>query len=65
VRIKETSHTRLYAASGAAYVDSGTDTPHDYHDVNDAMERAVNELLAGRQSPLKIVHEIIIERIQD
>jgi len=41
----------------------GTSTPHDYKDVNDAMETAVNELLAGKPSPLRIVHEIVIERI--
>lgn len=64
-RTKETSHTRLYAANGSYYVTSGTSTPHDYHDVNDAMEQGVNELLAGRPSPLKIVHEISIERIEE
>jgi hypothetical protein len=63
-RIKETSDTRLYAANGHPYVDSGTKTPHDYYDVNDANERAVNLLLAGKAYPLKIVHEILIERIE-
>jgi hypothetical protein len=65
LRIKETSHTKLYSADGRVYVNSGTSTPHDYHDVNDAMERAVNELLAGNPSPLKIVHEISIERTEE
>lgn len=65
MRIKETSHTKLYAANGSAYVTRGTSTPHDYHDVNDAMESAVNELLAGKTSPLRIVHEIVIERVEE
>ena len=62
MRIKETSHTKLYAANGSVYAQTGTSTPHDYKDVNDATETAVNELLAGKPSPLRIVHEIIIER---
>jgi len=28
----------------------------------DAMESAVNELLAGKPSPLKIVHEVVVEK---
>lgn len=63
MKIKETSHTRLYANDGSLYVNPGTNVAHDYHDVNDAMESAVNELAAGKSSPLKIVHEITIERI--
>jgi len=65
MKIKETSHTKLYAADGSVYVTRGTSTPYDYHDVNDAMETAVNELLAGKSSPLKIVQEIVIERVEE
>jgi len=62
MRIKETSHTRLYAADGGVYAQPGTSTPYDYKDVMDAMESAVNELLAGKPSPLRIVHEVVVEK---
>ena len=64
MRINETHHTKLYAANGFVYVTRGTSTPYDYHYVNDAIENAVNELLAGKLSPLKIVQEIVIERVE-
>lgn len=32
MKIKETSHTKLYSADGRVYVNSGTSIPHDHHD---------------------------------